>query len=58
MQPDGLFAVRLDHVFAVRFLQANHDVADDFERIFTLRIIARQNRQIAEPPATSPITGA
>ena len=45
---DGFAAVRLDHVFAAGLLHADDDVADDLERIFLARIVAGENREIAE----------
>src|SRR2546425_8087331 len=46
---DGLLTVRLDQILAGCFLQSHDDVADDFQRIFTARIVARKNRQVAQP---------
>src|ERR1700730_470402 len=49
-QPDSLFAVRLDDIFAGGFLHANNNVADNFQRIFLARIVTGKNGEIAEPP--------
>src|ERR1700741_992471 len=43
-QMDGLCPVRFDHVFSDGFLHAYRDIADDLQRIFLPRVVARQNR--------------
>ncbi len=49
-QSDGFGAVGFDQIFAGGFLHSNYDIADDFQRIFLARIVAGENRQVAQSP--------
>src|SRR4029077_4309783 len=49
-QPDRLFAVRLNDIFAAGLLHSDNNVADNFQRIFLARIVTGKNGEIAEPP--------
>src|SRR5262245_36121240 len=39
-QPNGFFPVSFNHVFAAGFLQADNNVADDFQGILAARVVA------------------
>src|SRR6266699_2895132 len=51
---DRLFPVRLDQIFAGGFLQPHNDIADDFQRVLAAGIVARKNRQVAQPAGDFP----